>query len=256
MNTERNKPRVICIGWHKTGTSTLGTALLRLGYSVLGCRLDAYHLLNVGDVEAALEIADPFDAVQDVPWAAMYQEFDARFPGSKFILTVREEGSWLRSASRHFGDLPIPMHGWLYGEPSLVGNEELYLARYRQHNDDVRSYFDARRDDLLIMDLAAGDEWKKLCAFLNEPVPNVRFPIENAAPTSLTGYRKFRYRAREQAPAYLRGWWFMLRLAYLRARGRPDPRNRFNNFPHNRIEIAKYKEAYRAMRDEGAGYGD
>lgn len=251
MTAHRNKPdkpRVICIGWHKTGTSTLGAALLRLGYSVLGCRLDAYYPLISGETEAALRIADPFDALQDVPWAALYKELDARFPNSKFILTVRDEEGWLRSAARHFGNTPIPLHGWLYGEPSLVGNEDLYLARYRRHNDDVRRYFAARPDDLLIMDLTAGDGWMKLCAFLDEPAPSVPFPIENAAPASLRGRRKLRYVARTYAPRFVRRFWFTLRLALLRARGRPDPRNRFNNFPQNRIEIAKYSKAHRGQR--------
>ena len=251
MTTHRkksDKPRVICIGWHKTGTSTLGAALLRLGHSVLGCRLDAYYPLVAGDKESALGIADPFDALQDVPWAALYEELDARFPGSKFILTVRDDNSWLRSASRHFGDTPIPLHGWLYGEPSLSGNEQCYLARYRRHNEDVRRYFADRPDDLLIMDLAAGDGWQKLCAFLDEPVPSAPFPRENAAPASLTGHRKLRHLARTHAPRFLRTSWFTLRLTYLRARGRPDPRNRFNNFPQNRIEIEKYTAAHRAQK--------
>ena len=246
MCTHRNKPhkpRVICVGWHKTGTSTLGAALLRLGYSVLGCRLDAYYPLSAGDREAALRIADPFDALQDVPWAALYEHLDARFPGSRFILTVRDDDSWLRSAVRHFGDTPIPLHGWLYGDPSLEGNEDLYLARYRRHNDDVRRYFADRCDDLLIMDLAAGNGWQELCAFLDEPVPYAPFPRENAGPASLTGQRRLRYLARSHAPEFLRTSWFTLRLAYLRARGRPDPRNRFNNFPQNRREISKYTKA-------------
>lgn len=249
MTTQRNKPhkpRVICVGWHKTGTSTLGAALLRLGYSVLGCRLDAYYPLTAGDQEAALRISDPFDALQDVPWAALYRDLDARFPGSKFILTVRDDDSWLQSAWRHFGDTPIPLHGWLYGEPSLAGNEASYLERYRRHNADVFRYFADRPDDLLVMDLATGDGWPELCAFLDEPVPAAAFPRENAAPASLKGPRKLRYLARTHAPAFAKRLWFKLRLAYLRARGRPDPRNRFNNFPQNRIEIAKYTAAHRA----------
>jgi hypothetical protein len=252
MTTHRkkpDKPRVLCIGWHKTGTSTLGAALLRLGYSVLGCRLDTYYSLTVGDTEAALRTADPFDALQDVPWAALYEALDARYPGSKFILTVRDDDSWLRSASRHFGATPIPLHGWLYGEPSLEGNEELYLARYRRHNENTRCYFADRPNDLLVMDLAAGDGWPELCTFLDEPVPAAPFPRENAAPASLRGNPRLRFLARTHAPAFVRTLWFKLKLAYLQGHGFPDPRNRFNNFPQNRIEIAKYTAARRAKKN-------
>ena len=103
MTRKRNeKPRVFCIGWHKTGTSSLGHALVQLGYSVLGCRLDMVHPLRQDDLEAVLGLAGQFDALQDVPWAALYRELDQAFPGSRFILTEREEQSWLRSALRHF----------------------------------------------------------------------------------------------------------------------------------------------------------
>jgi hypothetical protein len=241
MRKKSDKPRVICIGWHKTGTSTLGSALLQLGYSVLGCRLDTYYSLADGCVEKALAIADPFDAVQDVPWAALFRELDDRYPGSRFILTVRDEGAWLKSAKRHFGGTPIPLHGWLYGEARLSGNEQLYLERFRKHNCSVRLYFSGREDQFLELDFAAGDGWKKLCAFLKEPVPSVRFPHENQSPKALRGVKKWRALTAGFCPLPIRSVWFRLRLKVLSLRGVPDPRNRFNNFPMNRIEADKYR---------------
>ena len=50
------------------------------------------------------------------------------------------------------------------------------IKRYVQHN---RNVFDAvPRDKLLVMDIAAGDGWDELCAFLGLPRPprNVSFP--------------------------------------------------------------------------------
>lgn len=242
MRRKPEKPRVICIGWHKTGTSTLGAALLQLGYSVLGCRLDAYYPLAEGDYQGALELTDPFDAVQDVPWAALYRELDDRFPASKFILTVRNERSWMASAKRHFGASKIPLHAWLYGQACLEGNETIYLERYLRHNEEVRAYFADRPDDFLEMDLSRGDGWQELCSFLGDPVPSRTFPHENAAPQSLRGARRIRYALRQGSPDFLRRFWFSGRLLILRLLGRPDPRNRFNNFPMNRIEISKYSQ--------------
>ena len=77
-----NEPRVFCIGWHKTGTSTLGLALIKLGYSVLGCRLDMVHPLRRGELDSVLELAGRYDAVQDVPWACLFKELDQRFPAA------------------------------------------------------------------------------------------------------------------------------------------------------------------------------
>src|SRR5688572_11781492 len=129
--------KIFCIGWHKTGTTTLGDSLLILGYNVMGSRLDMAEPLLRGDIETPLAVAQKFQAFQDVPWAALFKELDERFPNSKFIVTERDEQKWLLSASTHFGDLHIPLHEWLYGKGVIRGNEDLYLARYRQHYAEV-----------------------------------------------------------------------------------------------------------------------
>ena len=249
MRRKPDKPRVICIGWHKTGTTTLGSALLKLGYSVLGCRLDSYYPLVKGDMETALAMTDAFDAVQDVPWAALFRELDERYPGSKFILTVRDEDFWLRSAERHFGESIYPLHGWLYGEECLSGNEQLYLERFRRHYTEVRHYFAGRPDQLLELDISADDQWTKICTFLAEPVPATRFPHDNQAPNSLRGIKKLRRVAKEILPEVVPRLWFHLRLKYRSLRGLPDPRNKFNNFPMNRIESEKIKLRKRPAHD-------
>ena len=109
-----HKPRVFCIGWHKTGTSTMGLALLELGYTVLGCRLDMADPLLKCDKKIPIQLAGQFDALQDVPWAALFRELDQAYPGSKFILTVRDEDAWLYSASSHFKDNYVRLREWHY----------------------------------------------------------------------------------------------------------------------------------------------
>ncbi|MDZ7755181.1 sulfotransferase family protein [Rhodohalobacter sp.] len=133
------------------------------------------------DIETPINMAGNFDAVQDVPWAALFKELDAAYPGSKFILTVRDEESWLNSAKKHFGETHVGLHEWLYGDGVLKGNEELYLKRFREHYRDVQAYFEGREQDLLVMDLIGGDKWEKLCPFLEEPIP------DKASPTKIKG---------------------------------------------------------------------
>lgn len=231
------RPRVFCIGWHKTGTSTLGHALVKMGYSVLGCRLDMLHPLLRGDIAEVLDVAAQFDALQDVPWAALYAELDEHFPGSRFILTVRNEQAWLRSALRHFGETDIPMHEWLYGESRMAGNEDIYLERFRRHNADVVAFFQGREKDLLILDLAASNGWDELCSFLDQPVPNVRFPHTNKSPHSYTTADTARAFLRSWVPLPIRRAIFSAKLALRRLAGRPDPRNIFHNRAQNDREI-------------------
>ncbi|MBU1849693.1 MAG: hypothetical protein KKH40_03100, partial [Nanoarchaeota archaeon] len=50
---------------------------------------------------------------------------------------------------------------------------------YYQHHEDVLSYFKNRPQDLLVINVCAGDGWEKLCSFLKLPVPNKLFPHVN-----------------------------------------------------------------------------
>ncbi len=234
IESEANRPRVFCVGWHKTGTSTLGLALIELGYKVLGCRLDTVEDLKAGRIESVLAIADDFDALQDVPWAFLFKELDQRYPGSRFILTDRDEAAWLKSAQGHFASGNYPMHEVMYGEGRLEGNENLYLTRFRAHNAAVRSYFRDRPGDFMEMNLSAGDGWEQLCAFLGKPVPGRPFPHANKGPHSLSTAERWRNRARDIAPVVLRRGWFRVRLAVRDIFGLPDPRNRFHNLEANR----------------------
>ncbi len=211
----------------------MGLALIELGYKVVGARLDTVDDLNAGRIAKILELAEQFDAFQDVPWAALYRELDEAFPGSRFILVERDESKWLQSASTHFGDQHIPLHEWLYGEGVMDGHEDLYLERYRRHNDEVKAYF-ANREDFLNFSIQHGDGWDKLCRFLNKPVPKLPFPHENKGQHSYNRRDKALKAIKANIPARLRRTLFGLRLFFRKARGLPDPRDRFHNFEANR----------------------
>ena len=129
----------------------------------------------------AYQLVDQYDAFQDNPWPIIYKELDAKFPGSKFILLIRKPESWIKSQVTHFGTKETPMRKWIYGVGCPLGNEEIYLKRYNDHNEEVLAYFKDRPDSLVIMDLAKGDGWDKLCPFLNCKIPSGSFPHANKA---------------------------------------------------------------------------
>lgn len=106
--------KVFCIGFHKTGTTSLGLALRELGYSVTGPNgiRDPNISQNVYDM--AFRIVEQYDAFQDNPWPILYRELDDRYPKSKFILTLRSSESWIRSQVRHFGTQRTPMRAWIW----------------------------------------------------------------------------------------------------------------------------------------------
>jgi len=173
--------KIFGIGFHKTGTKSLAKALRLLDYSVTGPN-------GVADTEIASNVFDymdrlvpQFDAFQDNPWPLIFRQLDNRFPNSKFILTIRNSSNWIHSVVNHFGCNDTPMRQWIYGVGHPEGNEQIYLHRYQQHNEDVLSYFRTRPTDLLVMDIPSGDGWDKLCPFLNQKVPSAPFPHANSA---------------------------------------------------------------------------
>lgn len=173
------RPKVFGIGFHKTGTKSLASALRTLGYRVTGPNgtLDPDIATRVHAM--ARELSAQFDAFQDNPWPIVFREMDALHPGSRFVLTVRAPAAWIRSVVRYFGTRESPMREWIYGAGSPVGNEARYLERYEQHNAAVLAHFRARPDDLLVLDLTRGDGWAPLCRFLGAPIPDVPFPYLN-----------------------------------------------------------------------------
>jgi len=180
------KPKVFCIGFHKTGTSSLGIALEKLGYRVKGSfgTKDPDIADKIRDMAWAL--VEQYDAFQDNPWPILYRELDERYPGSRFVMTIRSPESWIRSQVNDFGLAETPMRRYIYGDDAGCpeGNEDTYVARYERHNREVLEYFEGRPGDLCVMDLPGGDGWQKLCDFLGHEAPDEPFPRANTASLS------------------------------------------------------------------------
>jgi hypothetical protein len=176
-----NKPKVFCIGFHKTGTTSMEKALKLLGYRVTGGNWVRDPDVAKVALKRALKLVPQYDAFQDNPWPMLYKEMDKTFPGSKFILTVRDPQKWVASVAKNFGTDITPMREWLYGEGRGFpkGNEAVYVERFERHNHEVLNYFSDREQDLLVMNVTEGDGWEKLCPFLGLVVPGVPFPRAN-----------------------------------------------------------------------------
>ncbi len=86
-------------------------------------------------------LAAEYDAFQDNPWPLVYRRMDALYPGSKFILTVRDPDRWLESSVRDFGERDSPMRQLIYGVGHPKGNEALYRERMLRHNRGGRGLF-------------------------------------------------------------------------------------------------------------------
>jgi Sulfotransferase domain len=197
--------KVFGIGLSRTGTTSLTVALKGLGYRAAHFPSDddtrrevtAHVRAGTGPIE--LTILKELDALTDTPISCVYEGLDSGYPGSKFILTVRDRSSWLESCRVFWGRYPVvPVEGahdssmvqfvnlirrHLYGATRF--DKRLFATSYDRYVEGVRRHF---RDDparLLVMDICGGDGWDVLCPFLGLAIPEIPFPHEHRRPPSL-----------------------------------------------------------------------
>lgn len=178
---QSNNSFVVGVGFQKTGTSSLREALKILGYKVKDTSSKALIPILKGNYSKIHRMIKNYDAVEDTPWYMIYKELDELIPNSKFILTIRDKETWYQSVKNHIGSLRSAHHEWIYGKGKGLpkDHKQNTIAVYQKHNQEVIEYFKNRPDDLLIIDFTKGDNWEKLCFFLNEDVPNKAFPHYN-----------------------------------------------------------------------------
>jgi hypothetical protein len=181
--------RIFGIGMHKTATNSLHKALTALGYDSAHWKSArwAKRIWREMTTTGRSVTLEQSYAVSDLPITILYKELDQAYPGSKFILTVRDEQKWLASVRNHWSNRNQFRSSWdtdaftnrihqiVYGTTEF--DEQVFLARYRQHNGDVVEYFRDRPDDLLIMRMPESG-WPELCGFLGRPIPSVDYPHE------------------------------------------------------------------------------
>lgn len=184
------KTKVFGIGLQKTGTSSLGKVLKTFGYNVNQTDYVMMTKLMEGDKEPIRQRAEEFDGFEDNPWPIVYKDLDNWFPGSKFILTIRDKDNWLKSIIKHYGKKTFEFEQWYYGVDYPIGNEAVYVDKFEKHNKEVLEYFKDRPDDLLVVDWEKGDKWDKICPFLGVEIPSEPFPHLNRNKTLMDKVKK------------------------------------------------------------------
>lgn len=178
--------KVFGIGLSKTGTTSLARALEILGYKTRDYIGISKYI--AGDLSCIdLQEIGAHDAFTDTPIPSFYRELDAKYPNSKFILTTRNMDAWLKSCRKQFtkrivarqNEATSQLHTDLYG--CFEFDPEKYASGYTRFVDGVLDYFKDRPQDLLVIDICGGDNWQRLCAFLDKPLPDIPFPLTNVS---------------------------------------------------------------------------
>jgi len=188
------KPKVFGIGFQKTGTTSLESALVALDYKVYG---GDKNLMKFNKPEALKkyieETLTQWDAVQDMPWPLFYKELYELYPNAKFILTKRDTQAWIKSVVRHFGMVRIPLHQKIYNVPKAEGYENVYIKKYEAHNKAVIEFFEGK-ENFLVMEIGKNFNYKILCNFIGVPKPESdAFPHSRINKQKFNRYKWYRF---------------------------------------------------------------
>lgn len=198
-----NFNKAFVIGRNKTGTTTMQTAFEQMGLTVGDQRtaelLAADWLAR--DFHRIIAYCSRAQVFQDVPFSLNYTYIimDHAFPGSKFILTVRDTEDWYRSLLRfHFAEIGYHADlesftradpdlickvkewsyirkGWIYdmmvNSFNLSCDSELYdakifMSNFEEYNGEVKNYFRQRPSDLLVLDVSKAHDTAPVAEFL------------------------------------------------------------------------------------------
>lgn len=202
-----HKTKYFCIGRNKTGTTSLEKAFKDLGF-VVGNQREAEILADryyfEGNFAPIIKYCRTAMVFQDAPFSypETFKHLDKAYPGSKFILTVRDNPEqWYQSITRfhakRFGNGRIPSvedlqnatyvrKGFMYNTVRLHGtpdsdpyNKEIMIAHYERHNQSVLEYFKDRPSDLLVINVADKGAYRKFVDFVGVQSRFEDFPWEN-----------------------------------------------------------------------------
>ena len=178
--------KIFGIGLNKTGTTSLHAALSGLDFRSIHHANGSAHQAVIAAHRDGLPLlsylGEVWDAFSDIlSLTACFDLADLQYPGSRFILTVRDIDQWIDSRRRQIERSPHSRMALAYAHADFETNRRRWREQWMRHIERVYAWF-VGRDDLLILDVCGGDGWVKLVPFLGRAVPAVAFPVEHVDP--------------------------------------------------------------------------
>jgi hypothetical protein len=174
--------KVFVLSLFRTGTQSTQQFLEDLGYRTAhygGEYIDYWTLKAMSEKQAMsrLEsIEEQFDAFTDIPYHSMFEYFDNKYPGSKFILITRDIDGWIKSVNKiysffenkefnRFEEFVYKKYLKQIPKDRSECTDEVLTELYNSHIFAVSEYFSGRTD-LLTLNLYDQDKERKIIDFL------------------------------------------------------------------------------------------
>lgn len=210
ITTEKRYNKIFVIGFNKTGTTTLRITLEIFGFKVGNqavAEILGIEWAGVGYPDKIIRYCKTADAFQDNPFSKpnLYKYLDLAYPGSKFILTKRDNAEqWfdslirfnikmfssdskqlptekdLAKASYRYEGMALDYIKAFYNYPEKpLFHKPTYIEMYERHLIDVRNYFQGRSNDFIEINVARESDLNLLANFLNVKTNMKKFPWIN-----------------------------------------------------------------------------
>lgn len=206
MIFRKTSPKIFCIGFNKTGTTSMATLFQKLNYKV-GYQPHAelyFENWMKRDFKPILKYCKSAQAFQDIPFSLpyTYQALHAEYPNAKFILTVRDSSEqWYNSITKFHGkrinkNTPpsadelkkdkYRYEGFLYDymketygtNDNDIYNKKVLIDVYEKHNSNVIDYF-KNTNNLIVLNLSQQESFNNLMIFLGVQTDITGYPWEN-----------------------------------------------------------------------------
>lgn len=223
MTETADKMRIFQIGFNRCGTSSFAYFFKRNGFAashwqngtiaaaIERARIEGLPLLTYTDkyqvytdmelmdlstisgkfwkrsaIRKLLRVLDPKKGLAPIYAYKHFKILDEQYPGSKFILNVRDMERWVASRFRFSKQR---YRSCLHGDHYHGTDEELaqcWRSDWRSHIANVKEYFADRPDDLLIFDIETDGVEKIIDFFSMLELDPVHWKQRNASSKSST----------------------------------------------------------------------
>ena len=205
--------KIFCIGYNKTGSTSLYHAVKKLGFiGDLSTMIEGEFLMNnvkEGDLKSVIDWIEKRSDVElfkDVPfsiphvWKSLYQ----KYPDAIFILSERDSSQqWYNSIYKfhnlgfRFSDKPTwdevskreyryiredgsggflyDYMSYTYGKDGLPYDKDKLIASYEAHNKEVKEFF-KDKNNFISINVSSNNDYLNLCTFLGKEPKGNSFP--------------------------------------------------------------------------------
>lgn len=201
-----NERKIFNVSLNRTGSSSFNTLMVEHGIKAIhNTKIFTQTFISSESVEKILNqpyssiyriqecidykkldnFIEKYEAFSDLPFFALYEYLDKKYPNSLFIYIDRDPEEWFVSiktkASRNYGlvineNKKPPFKNLsnifkiIFGSsPPMDERKEHYLSIFKKHREDVLSYFKGKNNFFMVdlKDPEIGQKISKFCGFKN-----------------------------------------------------------------------------------------